>query len=61
MEGLKGKSKRLNIDDEEGCLVDQSLFTTFAFTKNFEVKIHANANDVDICFIPWIKKVCWLV
>jgi hypothetical protein len=28
MEGLKNKRKRLNIDDREGHLVDQSLFTS---------------------------------
>jgi hypothetical protein len=51
MEGLEGKRKRLNIDDGEGHLVDQSQFTSFSFIKNYVVKIHANVDDVDICFI----------
>jgi hypothetical protein len=53
MEGLENKRKRLNIDDREGHLMDQSSFTSFSFTKNYEVKIHA---DVDICFILWIHE-----
>jgi hypothetical protein len=51
MEGLESKRKRLNIDDGEGRLVDQSLFTSFSLTKNYEVKIHVDVDDVDICFI----------
>jgi hypothetical protein len=51
MEGLESKRKRLNIDDGEGHLVDQSLFTSFSLTKNYEMKIHANVNDANICFI----------
>jgi hypothetical protein len=37
MEGLKGKSKRLNIDDEKNYLVDWSLLTSFVFNKKIEV------------------------
>jgi hypothetical protein len=51
MEGLESKRKRLNIDDGEGRFVDQSPFTSFSLTRNYEVKIHADVDDVDICFI----------
>ncbi len=56
MEGLESKRKRLNIDDGEGRLVDQSPFTSFALTRNYEVKIHVDADDADICFIVWIHE-----
>jgi hypothetical protein len=56
MEGLESKRKRLNIDDGEGRLVDQSPFTSFALTRNYEVKIHVNVDDADICFILWIHE-----
>jgi hypothetical protein len=49
--GLESKKKRLNIDDGKGRLVDQLPFTSFTLTINYEVKIHANVDDVDICFI----------
>jgi hypothetical protein len=55
MEGLDNKRKRLNIDDGKGRLVDQSSFISFSLTRNYEVKIHANVDDVDICFILWIQ------
>ncbi len=56
MEGLESKRKRLNIDDGEGCVVHQSPFTSFALTKNYEVKIHVDIDDADICFILWIHE-----
>ncbi len=56
MEGLESKRKRLNIDDEEGRVVDQSPFTSFALTKKYEVKIHVDVDDADICFILWIHE-----
>ncbi len=56
MEGLESKRKRLNIDDGEGRLVDQSPFTSFSLTRNYEVKIHADVDDVNICFIMWIHE-----
>ncbi len=28
----------------------------FALTKNYEVKIHVDVDDVDICFILWIHE-----
>ncbi len=56
MEGLESKRKRLNIDDGEGCVVDQSPFTSFTLTRNYEMKIHVDVNDVDICFILWIHE-----
>jgi hypothetical protein len=51
MEGLESKGKMLNVDDGKGRLVDQSPFTSFALTRNYEVKIHVHVADVDICFI----------
>jgi hypothetical protein len=54
IEGLESRRKRLNIDDGEGHLMDQSLFTSFSLTKNYEIKIHVDVDDVDICFILWI-------
>jgi len=36
MEGLESKRKRLNIDDEEGRVVDQSPFTSFALPKTMK-------------------------
>jgi hypothetical protein len=56
MEGLESKRKRLNIDDGEGYLVDQSPFTSFSLTKNYEVKIHADVDNANICFILWIHE-----
>jgi hypothetical protein len=56
MEGLESKRKRLNIDDGEGRLVDQSPFTSFALTRNYGVNIHVDVDDVDICFILWIHE-----
>jgi hypothetical protein len=56
MEGLESKRKRLNIDDGESRLVDQSPFTSFVFTINYEVKIHVDVDDADICFILWIRE-----
>ncbi len=56
MEGLEGKRKRLHIDDGEGHLVDQSQFTSVSFIRNYVVKIHADVDDVDICFILWIHE-----
>jgi hypothetical protein len=56
MEGLESKRKRLNIDDGEGRLVNQSLFTSFALTKNYEVKIHVDVDDFNICFMLWIHE-----
>jgi hypothetical protein len=55
MEGLESKRKRLNIDDGEGHLVDQSPFTSFLLTRN-EMKIHVDVDDVHICFILWIHE-----
>jgi hypothetical protein len=56
MEGLESKRKRLNIDDGERRVVDQSSFTSFALTRNYEVKIHVDVDDSDICFILWIHE-----
>jgi hypothetical protein len=56
MEGLESKRKRLNIDDGEGRLVDQSPFTSFVLTINYEVKILVDVDDVDICFILQIHE-----
>ncbi len=56
MEGLESKRKRLNIDDGEGRLVDQSPFISFALTRNYEMKIHVDVDDADICFILWIHE-----
>ncbi|KAH9569624.1 hypothetical protein CY35_02G000100 [Sphagnum magellanicum] len=56
MEGLESKRKRLNIDDGEGRLVDQSPFTSFALTRNYGVNIHVDVDDADICFILWIHE-----
>jgi hypothetical protein len=36
MEGLENKRKMLNIDDGEGHLVDQSLFTSFYLPKTMK-------------------------
>jgi hypothetical protein len=49
MKGLESKRKRLNIDDGKGHLVNQSLFTSFSLTRKYEMKIHADVDDVDIC------------
>ncbi len=56
MEGLESKRKRLNIDDGEGHLVDWSSFTSFALTRNYEMKIHLDVDDANICFILWIHE-----
>jgi hypothetical protein len=56
MEGLESKRKRLNIDDGEGRLVDQSPFTSFALTRNYGVNIHVDVDDADICFTLWIRE-----
>jgi hypothetical protein len=56
MEGFESKRKRLNIDDGEGYLVDQSSFTSFLLIRNYELKIHADVDDADICFIMWIHE-----
>jgi hypothetical protein len=56
MEGLENKRKRLNTNDGEGRVVDQSPFTSFTLTRNYDVKIHLVVNDVDICFILWIHE-----
>jgi hypothetical protein len=37
MESLEDKWRRLNIMDGEGCLVDGSLFITWAFKKKYGV------------------------
>jgi hypothetical protein len=56
MEGLESKRKRLNIDDGESRVVDQSPFTSFVLTRNYEVKIHVDVDDFNICFILWIHE-----
>jgi len=40
--------------DTEGCVVENSPFTTFALTKNYEVNIHEDKDDDDVCFILWL-------
>jgi hypothetical protein len=56
MEGLENKSKRHGINDTKGQLVDRSPFTTFALTKNYEVKIHHDKDDDNLCFILWLHE-----
>ncbi len=56
MEGLKNKQKRHDIGDIEKRLVDQSLFTTYVLTKNYQIKIHHNKNDDNLCFILWLHE-----
>jgi hypothetical protein len=53
---LESKRKRLNINDGEGRVVHQSPFTSFVLTRNYEVKIHVDVDDADICFILWIHE-----
>jgi hypothetical protein len=55
-EGLESKRKRLNIDDVKDRLVHQSSYTSFSLIINHEVKIHANVDDDNICFILWIHE-----
>ncbi len=38
----------------EGCIVEGSPFTTFAFTWNYEVNVHIDKDDDGICFILWL-------
>ncbi len=56
MKGLKSKRKRLNIDNGEGRVVNQSPFTSFVLTRNYEVKIHVDVDDANLCFILWIHE-----
>lgn len=57
MEMLESKRKRLQFPNTKGHVVKISPFTTIAFTKDYEVKIHENKDDDDICFILWLRKV----
>jgi hypothetical protein len=50
---IKGKDFKFNI---KGHVVKNSLFTTIAFTKDYEVNIHENKDDIDLYFIFWLRK-----
>lgn len=62
MKSLDKKRVQLIIADDEGCLVEGSLFTNYALTKNYGVNIHKCKDDDDICFIFWLQndKLCFL-
>jgi hypothetical protein len=50
----ENKRKRLQIPNIEGHVVKNSLFTTIAFSKDYEVNIHENKDDIDLYFILWL-------
>jgi hypothetical protein len=56
MEGLKNKRKRHDIGDIERRLVDKSLFTTYVLTKKYQIKIHHNKDDDNLCFTLWLHE-----
>ncbi len=56
MKGLRSKRKRLNISDKKGRIVNQSLCTRFALTKNYKIKIHQEVDDVDPLFYNTIMR-----
>ncbi len=56
MEILESKRKRLQFPNTEGCVVKNSPFTTIAFTKDYEINIHENKDDDDLCFILWLRE-----
>ncbi len=56
MKGLKSKRKRLNITNKKGHIVNQSLCTRFALTKNYKIKIHQEVDDVDLLFYNTIMR-----
>jgi len=57
MEMLESKKKRLQIPDTKGRVVKNSPFTTIALTKDYEINIHEDKDDYDLCFIIWLQKV----
>jgi hypothetical protein len=57
MEMLENKRKRLQILDTKGHVVKNSPFTTSAFKKDYDVNIHEDKDDDDLCFIMWLQKV----
>jgi hypothetical protein len=54
MEMLESKRKRLQFLDNEGCVVKNSPFTTIALKNDYEVNIHEDKNNDDLCFILWL-------
>jgi hypothetical protein len=53
---IENKRKRLQIPNIKVHLAKKSLFTTIAFTKDYEVNIHENKDDIDLHFILWLQK-----
>ncbi len=53
---LESKRKRLQIPNIEGYVVEKSSFTSIAFTKNYEINIHEDEDDDDLCFILCLQK-----
>ncbi len=56
MEMLESKRKRLHISNIEGHVVKKSPFTIIALTKDYEVNIHENKDDNDLCFTLRLRK-----
>lgn len=56
LEGFEEKGKQFQINDTSSCVIEGSPFTTFLLTKNYEVKIHKDKDDDDVCFILWMQK-----
>ncbi len=54
MEDAECIRTRFNIKNNAGCIVEGSLFTTFVFTQNHNVKVHLDKYDEGICFILWL-------
>ncbi len=54
MKMLESKRRKLQIFDTKGCMVENSPFTIFALTNNYEVNIHEDKDDDDVCFILWL-------
>ncbi len=44
----------MQIFDTKSRMVENSPFIIFALTNNYEVNIHENKDDDDVCFILWL-------
>jgi hypothetical protein len=55
-ENDENKRKRLQIPRIKGHVAKNSLFTTIAFIKDYEINIHENKDDIDLYFILWLRK-----
>jgi hypothetical protein len=52
---FEDKGKQFQINDNSGCVIERSPFTTFSL-KKYEVKIHKDKDDDDICLILWMQR-----